>query len=647
MRFPPSLLDEIRARLPVSQVVGRSVKLKRQGREFAGLSPFKQEKTPSFTVNDQKGFYHCFASGEHGDIFTFLMKTQGLSFPEAVERLAREAGVEMPKPSPQAEAREAQSVTLRKITEASCQFFQKSLAGSEGRAARAYLERRGLSETEIECFRLGYAPPGRHQLKEYLAAKGFRAEDMAASGMLIAGEDIPVSYDRFRNRLVFPITDLRGQVIAFGGRALAEDQQPKYLNSPETPLFHKGSVLFNAAAARKAAHERGGVIVAEGYMDVIAFARAGFANAVAPLGTALTEDQLRDLWRMADQPVLCFDGDSAGVKAAHRAVETALPHLKPGKSLSFVFLPEGLDPDDLLREHGSGAVEDVLRQARPLVDVLWQKEFEAGEWTTPEQRAQFETRVDNLIQGIADRTVRQYYLQDIRQRLRKVFGGYRPDKPAAGQHFSKAGHRRDDRRFTHQGYGKPRLSGGFTGSKNSGYQAIRDRGPSDSLINSRLIRVSRADLTSREALIVQTLLNHPWLLDDVAEEAAAIRLEANVLKRLRDGILTVYSGQNTLDKEALRHQLEKLGFINLLAQLEHAITHDSDWNTQPEASREDVLRGWRHRLALHRKSVELKRELETAYRSYAIDQSDENYLRLQDLKKQILSVDGMEILTER
>ena len=353
MRFPPSLLDEIRARLPVSQVVGRRVKLKRQGREYVGLSPFKQEKTPSFTVNDQKGFYHCFASGEHGDIFTFLMKAEGLGFPEAVERLAREAGVEMPKSSPQAVAQEALSERLRKITEASCVFFQKALSGAEGREARAYLDRRGLSAEDIERFRLGYAPAGRHQLKEHLAAKGFAQEDMAVAGMLIAGDDIPVSYDRFRHRLIFPIADLRGEVIAFGGRALGDDQQPKYLNSPETPLFHKGAVLFNAAAARKAAHERGGVIVAEGYMDVIALTRAGFPNAVAPLGTALTPHQLALLWRMADEPLLCFDGDSAGLKAAYRAVETALPHLKPGKSLRFAFLPKGQDPDDLVQTRGT------------------------------------------------------------------------------------------------------------------------------------------------------------------------------------------------------------------------------------------------------------------------------------------------------
>jgi DNA primase len=638
MKFPPALLDEIRARLPVSHVVGRRVKLKRQGREYSGLSPFKMEKTPSFTVNDQKGFYHCFASGEHGDIFTFLMKTEGLSFPEAVERLAREAGVELPKPTPQAEVREALADRLRKITETSCVFFQKALAGPEGREARGYLDRRGLSAADIEQFRLGYAPAGRHQLKEHLAAKGFSQEDMAAAGMLIAGEDIPVSYDRFRHRLMFPIADMRGQVIAFGGRALADDQQPKYLNSPETPLFHKGGVLFNAARARKAAHEAGEVIVAEGYMDVIAFARAGFANAVAPLGTALTPDQLALLWRMADEPLLCFDGDSAGLKAAYRAVGLALPHLQPGKSLAFVFLPDGLDPDDLLRQQGPEALGAALKSPKPLVEVLWAKELAAGQWTTPERRAQFEARLHELVRGIGDRTVQQYYMQEVRRRLRERFSGFAPRPNAANKTGAKGpnmGGWRDR--------GRPsRMAGGFTGAKRPSLAHWQDAGMTAALTASALVRDARSILPSREALILITLVNHPWLLDDYAEDVASIHFEADRLQTLRDAILTVYGNINPLDKEVLHHQLEKLGYSGLLAQVKHAITHNSDWNTQPDASKDDVLIGWEHRLALHRKSVELKRELESAERAYASDQSEENYLKLRDLYRQVWGADGAE-----
>ena len=348
MRFSPNLLDEIRSRLLVSQVVGRKVALKKSGREFRGLSPFKTEKSPSFFVNDQKGFYHCFASGEHGDIFTFLMKTEGLEFPEAVERLAAEAGVAMPKAAERNVEQEDQRERLYRLLEASAAFFEDNLRAGIGSEARAYLERRGLARETIQAFRLGFAPNSRSALSAHLKGKSFSAADMATAGMLISGDDIPEPYDRFRNRVIFPILDLKGRVIAFGGRALDKEAPAKYLNSPETPLFHKGHILFNAARARAAAHDKNRVIAVEGYMDVVALAEAGFTETVAPLGTALTEDQLKLLWRFAPEPLLCFDGDSAGRKAADRAVEIALPSVKPGYSVAFAFLPDGLDPDDLI-----------------------------------------------------------------------------------------------------------------------------------------------------------------------------------------------------------------------------------------------------------------------------------------------------------
>jgi DNA primase len=632
MRFPPSLLDEIRARLLVSQVVGRHVKLRRHGREYVGLSPFKHEKTPSFTVNDEKGFYHCFASGEHGDIFTFLMKAEGLSFPEAVERLAEQAGVPMPKPSPQAEAREEASVRLHRLLEAACVFFEERLQSGTAAQARDYLVRRGLTDADVQRFRLGYAPSSRSALKEHLAGKGFATADMIASGLLVAGDDIPVSYDRFRHRLIFPIADLRGGIIAFGGRALDADSQPKYLNSPETPLFHKGSVLFNAATARKAAHECGAVIVAEGYMDVIALTRAGFANSVAPLGTALTPDQLQLLWRMASEPVLCFDGDSAGMKAAYRAVELALPLLQPGKSLSFVFLPDGLDPDDLLRQEGPQAVAHALGDTRALVDVLWAKELAAGNWDTPERRAQLEVRLNELAATVANKTVRLHYEQEIRRRLREHFRPkFTPNMPVRQDAWGQAGRR---------------VAGGFTGPKRPVYQSPQPSTHSQSLAESSLVRTQPIGLPRREALLVLTVLNHPWLIDSYLEDIAAVQFEALALQQLRDCILRIYYEQNPLDNEGLRNQLEKSGQATLLAQVKHAITHNSDWDTQPSTSHDDVLRGLRHRLAMHRKAVELKRELESAEKAFAKEQSEQNYLRLQDLSMQVLSVDGAEAAAE-
>jgi DNA primase len=352
------------------------------------------------------------------------------------------------------------------------------------------------------------------------------------------------------------------------------------------------------------------------------------------------------LWRMADEPLLCFDGDSAGQKAAYRAVETVLPLLAPGKSLAFVFLPEGLDPDDLLQRSGPDAVAGALRATKPLVDVLWSKELAAGDWTTPERRAQLETRLAELVGTIANKTVRQYYEQETRRRLREQFNQYRSnwnDQQRGGQQNA-----RGNGRFAANPNRK--LAGGFTGPKRGAFYPGPPLAATASLAGSALIQGGQGGgeraLHGREVLLVQTLLNHPWLLDDYFEDVATTYFEAELLQRLRDCILSVYSQQNPLDKEALHHQLGKLGYHSLLAQVEHAITHHSDWDTQPHASHDDVLKGWKHRLALHRKSVELKRELESASRAYEIEQSEENYLRLQDLSRQSWSVEGVEAALE-
>lgn len=307
MRFTPSFLDEIRARVPVSEVVRRRVQLKKAGREWKGLSPFNPEKSPSFTVNDQKGFYHCFSSGKHGDQFGFLMETEGLSFPEAVERLANLAGLPLPVSSPDEEKREAKRKTLHDVVELAAKFFEENLQARSGARARGYLADRGISPETQARFRIGYASAERFALKEHLGGKGISNEDMIEAGLLIAGDDIPVPFDRFRERVMFPILDFKGRVAGFGGRALAADAPAKYLNSPETPLFHKGWLLYNGARARAATQKDAPLIVVEGYIDAIAMATAGFDGTVAPLGTALTEEQLALLWRMAAEPILCFE----------------------------------------------------------------------------------------------------------------------------------------------------------------------------------------------------------------------------------------------------------------------------------------------------------------------------------------------------
>src|SRR5437868_11143474 len=440
MRFTPQFLEEIRARLPVSEVVGKRVKLKRAGKEYKGLSPFQQEKTPSFTVNDQKGFFHDFSSGKHGNIFDFVMETEGVTFPEAVERLASLAGVPVPKLSKEAEAREERRKTLHDVIELAAKFFEATLASRAGARGRGYLADRGIDHATQLKFRLGYAAAERYALKEHLGAQRVSVADMIEAGLLIAGDDIPVPFDRFRDRVTFPISDWRGRVIAFGGRAMEKDAPAKYLNSPETPLFHKGSTLYNGAAARTAAHQGATVVAVEGYIDVIAMVAAGYEATVAPLGTALTEDQLALLWRMSDEPVLCFDGDKAGTRAAYRAIDLALPQLKPGRSLKFAILPEGQDPDDLYRSGGRAAVEDVIGSARPLSDLLWLRETEAASFDTPERRAALERRIAEVTGTIGDEAVRRYYRQDLDGRLQRLLAtAAPPDRDRFGRNSSRRG----------------------------------------------------------------------------------------------------------------------------------------------------------------------------------------------------------------
>jgi len=654
MRFPPHLLDEIRARLPVSQVVGRKVALKRKGREFAGLSPFKVEKTPSFFVNDQKGFYHCFASGEHGDIFTFLMKTEGVSFPEAVERLAQEAGVALPKADVQDQAREDERTRLLALMEAAAKFFRDHLAGPSGGEARRYIDKRGLRRETIEKFGIGYAPNSRSALKEHLAQAGFTLEEMVESGMLIAGDDIPVAYDRFRHRVMFPIGDLKGRIVAFGGRALDPEQNAKYLNSPETPLFHKGHLLFNAHRARPAAHDRGRVIAVEGYMDAISLAEAGFEETVAPLGTALTEDQLKILWRMSAEPILCFDGDSAGQRAAFRAVDTALPHLKPGASLMFAFLPDGLDPDDIVRQQGAAALDAVLGRARPLADVLFEREWAQGDWSTPERRAGLEKKLRDLIARIDDEAVRAHYRRDLVARLETAWGPARtPARDTAGASVSAATSRWGARGgAASPPGGPPRFQNGTLpfqrrGAAGRGFgpslgQSPAHVNPSSSLRKSALVASDGGLPPYREALLLKAVLNHPWLIDEQAETLAALALTSTALSRLRDGILSAHAVDNSLDTESLRTHLNKSGAGKVLTLVERAVSHKSDRFAEPQAGRTEVEDGWRHALAMHERHVGLKRSLEAAEQSWHEDRSEASFARIRDLKRQLEMLSGSE-----
>lgn len=603
MRYPPHLLDEIRSRLPVSRVVERRVKLKRAGREYIGLSPFKTERTPSFTVNDQKGFYHCFASGEHGDIFTFVMKTEGLTFLEAVERLAAEAGVSLPPPLPVDEAKASHEERLYGALEEACRYFQASLSSREGASARDYLERRGVRLAEVQAFHLGYAPESRSGLKTHLSQKSYSAGEMQEAGLLIHGEDIAVPYDRFRGRLIFPILDAKRRVIAFGGRALGEGQQPKYLNSPETTLFHKGHVLFNLASAREAARAGKPIIVAEGYMDVIALSRAGFAGAVAPLGTALTADQLRLLWSMAAMPALCFDGDAAGQKAAYRALDGALPYLEPGRSLLFAFLPEGRDPDDMVRGGEIEALTRLLTQPLPLIDVLWSRELAQHPLDTPEQRASLEARLMGLASQIEHKSLKFHYITALRERLRAATswrgaGGGRQPSQAPGLR-------------------KPKFA---TVSARTG-----------SLLASKIVQPSAPITAPREALLIAAIIRHPWLLDEFLEEIAAFQFNDPDCRRLRDALLAVHQAEEILDNVKLLEHLSHAGFGAELERLERATAHAAAAHFACDASKELVLEGWHHIMMLHGKAG-VPRSLQEAESDYLNEPTIENFAKLSEIR---------------
>ena len=654
MRFTPQFLDELRARLPVSEVVGRRVKLRKQGREFIGLSPFNKEKSPSFTVNDQKGFFHDFSSGKHGDIFGFVMETEGVAFPEAVERLAQLAGVPLPKVSHEDEQRDARRKTLHDVMELAAKFFEATLAARAGAKARGYLADRGLDPATQLKFRLGYATNERFALKEHLGSHGIPVEDMVEAGLLVSGDDIPLPFDRFRDRVMFPITDLRGRVIAFGGRALEKDAQAKYLNSPETPLFHKGATLYNIATARQAAHDGAQkgepVIAVEGYVDVIAMVVAGFTATVAPLGTALTEDQLALLWKMADEPVLCFDGDNAGLRAAYRAVELAMPRLKPGKSLKFALLPQGQDPDDLVRSAGREAVMEVIGAARPLADMLWARETEGHSFATPERRAALEARINEVTSGIADDSVRKYYRQDFNARLSQFFAPAQAPRgnfqrgQGQGQAWRGQDWRGQDWRERGNSNWQPRNGAPqrpATGGKNTPYVVV-----SQQLASSPVHRGHRTAVPKREALILQAALNYPWLLHDHLEELASLEFHHADAEKLKGALIDIAAHAAAPDAEAIKAELAGRNLTETMERIGASITTQSVWGARPDAAPEDVLVTWQQLVALHRQWHSLTKELKDAEQALGQDNSEANYLRLRDVKARLARMDGTEALIE-
>jgi len=529
VRIPDGFVDELKARIRPSDVIGRKVKLTRKGKEWVGLSPFTAEKTPSFYVNDQKRIFKCFSSGMGGDVINFIMETERLSFMEAVEKLAEEAGMALPKASPAAAEAYDHRKRLVAACEAAARWFESRLHSGEGASARAYLEGRGLVAGAWSRHRLGYAPDDWRRTRGHLRAEGFSDEELIAAGLIRESDRGGEPFDVFRGRLMFPITDLRGDVIAFGGRALTPDARPKYLNSGDTALFHKSAVLYRYKAARETlgAGEGGGLIVCEGYMDAIALTEAGFGHAVAPLGTALTEEQLHLIWKAGPEPVMCFDGDRAGLAAAYRALDRALPFVEPGRSVFFVLLPDGLDPDDLIRARGAAAMREEIERRLPLSEILWRRERDAEPLDTPERQAGLEARLMAACGQIRHAGVRAAYERDLRSRIRDHLWQLREAKRAA--------------------------------SSRQGRSAARPTSPEGAPAQAELRKGAPAKLRGLGALA--RALDSPYLLAIGAETLAACALPDPDVARIRDGLLDMANAGKPIDRAGVTAHLQAAGFI--------------------------------------------------------------------------------------
>ncbi len=543
MSISPRFKEELRNRITLSDLIGKRVQLRRAGREFSGCCPFHKEKTPSFTVNDDKQFYHCFGCGAHGDVIEFLMSHDNLSFIDAIEQLAAMAGMEVPKPSPQEVQKAKEEKDLYGLIEDTTKFFESVLLDREGGAALQYLQERGVPEDQLHAFRLGYSPADGQALRNYLKQKGYTDAQMIEAGVTRPSNRGTDPYAFFRDRIMFPVTDRRGRVVAFGGRILPEHlrppergdfKPPKYINSSDTPLFHKGRMLYNEAQARQAAADGQPVIVVEGYLDVMACSAAGYKGAVAPLGTALTEDQIVSLWKMIPAapktPILCFDGDNAGQRAAARACERLLPLLAPDQSVEIAFLPQGEDPDSLIEKKGRGAFQKILDSSMSLVDFLWEHHTAGRSLKTPEARAGLEKTLNDEVTRIAERSVQQYYRQAIKDKLYKAFG------PS----FSK---------------------------KQGGKGAYNARNARQAQLS---VRVGRPAVSRRRLLqhiLLASLINHPVLFSLLEEALGMFFIENKRLDSLRQAVLNILGAEPGLDRAGLYDHLCEQGYVEDLAAL--------------------------------------------------------------------------------
>ncbi|WP_208440467.1 DNA primase [Bartonella raoultii] len=626
MRFSPNFLDELRTRLPISVVIGQRVvfdpqKSKPSRGDFWCCCPFHGEKTPSFHCDDRKGRYYCFGCGVSGDIFTFLCELDGLRFSESVERLADFAGVKLPVFDPQSHQRHMERVDLYDVMRIATDFFQQSLHDKEGIEARRYLDARGVTPKLAEHFRIGFAPIKRTALKEALSARGISIKQMEDCGLLKWNEDNTVSYDRFRNRIIFPIEDLRGRVVAFGGRALEKDTPAKYLNSPETALFHKGNMLYNAAAARKNSRvvrdeKLRSLLVVEGYMDVIALTKAGFEGVVAPLGTALTEAQIGLLWQMDSDPILCFDGDDAGLKAAFRAADRVLPLLRAGVSVRFVLLPQGKDPDEIISSGGAQVFSSFLQKAIPLIELLWWRSTDGKNFETPEARAALEKQLKQQVFTIKDEDIRRYYLQDIKKRLFDFFRPFFSKQKSIGR--------------SHQSFQNRIL-------KDQSFSA---------LANSEIVRNSSQSIPLREAVILLILAYYPELWYENFEVLAELELQNTQLRCFHQSMLEILGNQQLHDKETMVALLEERGHKALLEHMKHLVQNIGMRIVFVGAPIEDARAILKQAVYLHLQEYHLHKRLQDIEEQLVKNPSSEIFDLFREVKSDIEQMQATEALIE-
>lgn len=603
MTLSPQWLEQLRSRITLSTLIGRTVKVQKAGREYKACCPFHNEKTPSFTINDEKGFYHCFGCGAHGDAISWMTEQRGLGFMDAVKDLAAEAQMEVPAPDPRAAQRQESRASLHDVMAAGQDWFVTQFNGIEGAAARDYLKNRGISEKTIREFGFGFAPDSRGRLKQALSTHGL--DQLIEAGLLIKVDD-KEPYDRFRGRLMIPIRDPRGRVIAFGGRILG-DGEPKYLNSPDTPLFDKGRTLYNLDKASPASRQTGRILVVEGYMDAVALAQAGFADVVAPLGTALTEHQIERLWKMVEAPILCFDGDSAGQKAAMRAALRALPILRPSHSLNFISLPAGQDPDDLIRSDGAHAFAALIAKPQTLDDKIWQVEYDAEPLVTPEAKAGLKKRLADHVREITDQDIARHYSQEFQDRYQAAF-------------FAQRANRSDGRR--------PQTYNRKFPSKFVSYTPMDD---------TRTFLIEGYDLQIAKG-ILGGLIRHPSRITGHFEELSAIRLADSQLQALLGELINAAMGKETLDMQALLTILEKTDCYNVAKGLLRADALNFTFNRKlpddaPSPLIERAHRDLAEAIMVVTARPGLEAALAEATRRVQDDLTEESYAEQQRLRK--------------